>query len=52
MCCRNSESVWALTNITSVNTCNANFSASVASGSEEFSIFLCISLVQTQGFYF
>ena len=48
-----SESAWALTNITSDNTCHAKFHASEASGSEEedFNIFLCISLVQTQDFY-
>ena len=45
-----SESAWTLTNITSGNTCHAEFHASEASGSEEddFHIFLCISLVQTQ----
>ena len=38
-----------LTNITSGNTCHAKFHASEASASEEdFNIFLCISLVQTQ----
>ena len=45
------ESAWALTNITSGNTCHAKFHASEASGSEEeedFNIFLCISMVQTQ----
>ena len=48
-----SESAWALTNITSGNTCHAKLHASEASGSEEgFNIFLCISLVQTQDFYF
>ena len=45
-----SETGWALTNITSDNTCHAKFRASAASGSEEenFNIFLCISMVQTQ----
>ena len=45
-----SESTWALTNIILGNTCHAKFHASEASGSEEedFNIFLCISLVQTQ----
>ena len=45
-----SESAWALTNITSGNTCHAKFHASEASGSEEeeFNIFLYISLVQIQ----
>ena len=45
-----SESACALTNITSGDTCNAKFHASEASGSEEedFNIFLCICLVQTQ----
>ena len=45
-----SESVWDLTNITLGNTCQAKFYASEASGSEEenFNIFLCISIVQTQ----
>ena len=44
-----SESAWALTNITLGNTCHAKFHASEASGSEEdFNIFLCISMVQTQ----
>ena len=49
-----SESAWALTNITSGNTCHAKSHASEASGSEEeyFNIFQCISLVQTQDFYF
>ena len=49
-----SESAWALTNITSGNTCHAKFHASEASGSEEedFNIFLCNSLVQTQDVYF
>ena len=49
-----SESAWALTNITSGNTCHAKFHASeaIASEEEDFNIFLCISLVQTQGFYF
>ena len=44
-----SESAWALTNITSGTTCHAKFHAS-ESGSEEedFNIFLCISLVRTQ----
>ena len=44
------ESAWALTNITSRNICHAKFHASEASGSEEddFYIFLCISMVQTQ----
>ena len=44
-----SESAWALTNITSGDTCHAKFHASEASGSkeEDFNIFLCISLVQT-----
>ena len=43
------ESAWALTNITSGNTCHAKLYASEASGSEEdFNIFLCISMVQTQ----
>ena len=48
------ESAWALTNITSGDSCHAKFHASEASGSEEedFNIFLCISLVQTQDFYF
>ena len=41
-----SDTAWALTNITSGNTCHAKFHASEASGSEEdFDIFLCISLV-------
>ena len=41
-----SESAWALTNITSGNTCRAKFHASEASGSveEDFNIFVCISL--------
>ena len=45
-----SESAWTLTNITSGNTSHAKFHASEASGSkeEDFNIFLCISLVQTQ----
>ena len=45
-----SESAWALTNITSGNICLAKFHASEASDFEEeyFNIFLCISLVQTQ----
>ena len=45
-----SESAWALTNITLANTCHVIFHASEASGSaeENFNIFLCISLVQTQ----
>ena len=49
-----SESAWALTNITSGNTCHAKFHASEESGSkeEDFNIFLCTSLVQTQDFYF
>ena len=49
-----SESAWALTNITSGNICHAKFHASEASGCEEddLNIFLCISLVQTQDFYF
>ena len=44
------ESAWALTNITSGNTCHAKFHASEASCSEEndLYIFLCISMVQTQ----
>ena len=42
-----SESAWALSNITSGNTYKAKFYASEASGSEEedFNIFLCISFV-------
>ena len=49
-----SESAWALINITSGNTCHAKSLAFEASGSEEeyFNFFLCISLVQSQGFYF
>ena len=44
-----SKSAWALTNITSGNSCHAKFHASEASCSEEdFNIFLYISLVQTQ----
>ena len=44
-----SESAWALTNINSGNTCHAKFYTTEASGSEEdFNIFLCISMVQTQ----
>ena len=43
------ESAWALTNITSGTTCHAKFHASDASGSkEDFNIYLCISMVQTQ----
>ena len=43
------ESAWNLTNITSSNTYPTKFHASDASGSEEdFNIFLCISMVQTQ----
>ena len=45
-----SESAWALTNITSGNICHAKFHASEASGSEEdFNLSQCISLVQNQG---
>ena len=45
-----SYSAWALINITSGITCQAEFHASEASGSEEedFNSFLCISLVRTQ----
>ena len=47
------ESAWVLTNINSGNTCYAKFHASEAIGSEEdFNIFQCISLVQTQHSYF
>ena len=44
------ESAWALTNITSSNTCHAKFHASEAIGSEQedFNNFLCASLIQTQ----
>ena len=44
------ESAWAMTNITSGNTCHAKFQAPEASGCEEdnFNIFLCISMVQTK----
>ena len=43
------ESAWALSNITSGNTCHAKFHASEASSIEEdFNIFLWISLIQTQ----
>ena len=46
-------SALALTNITSGISCHAKFHASEASDSEEdFNIFLCISLVQTQDFLF
>ena len=49
-----SGSAWALTNTTSGNIYYAKFHASEAtSGSEEdFNIILCISLVQTNDFYF
>ena len=43
------ESAWALTNMNSCTTCRAKLHASEASGSEEdFNIFLCVSMVQTQ----
>ena len=45
-----SESAWALTNITSDNTCHAKFDAAEASvyEKEEFKIFLCIFTVHMQ----
>ena len=44
------ESACALTNTTLGTTCHAKLHASEASGSEgeDFNIFLCISMVQTQ----
>ena len=42
------ESAWALTNITSGNTCHVKFHASEICGSDDdLYIFLCISMVQT-----
>ena len=44
-----SESASTLTKMTLGNTCHAKFHAPKANGSEEdFNIFLCISMVQTQ----
>ena len=42
------ESSWTLTNTTLSTTCHAKFYASKASSSEDFNIFLCISMVQPQ----
>ena len=41
-----SSPTWALTNVTSGNTCHAAFHASEASGSgEDFNIFLLMSMI-------